>query len=120
MKSLPRPVLRTDIEELFKSLTKGDTIPTDKFIEFLNEKQRDSRLNEILYPQYNRGALSTDQYARLNYNWLPGLPIVRTIPIFKPMMHSPVDALRAFSPKTPPNLDLICLAKLFNNPIFEF
>lgn len=26
----------------------------DKFIEFLNEKQRDPRLNEILYPHYNQ------------------------------------------------------------------
>ena len=24
-----------------------------KFIEFLNDKQRDSRLNQILYPEYN-------------------------------------------------------------------
>ncbi|KAH9286204.1 1-phosphatidylinositol 4,5-bisphosphate phosphodiesterase beta-4 [Echinococcus granulosus] len=46
---------RTDIEELFKSLSHGrDTITADKMIEFLNEVQRDPRLNEILYPYANR------------------------------------------------------------------
>jgi phosphatidylinositol phospholipase C beta len=45
---------RTDIEELFKSLTKTDSLTMDKLIEFLNEKQRDGRLNEILYPPYNK------------------------------------------------------------------
>ena len=44
---------RTDIEDLFKSLTKTDTLSAPKFIEFLNDKQRDSRLNQILYPEYN-------------------------------------------------------------------
>ena len=44
---------RTDIEDLFKSLTKVETLGTAKFIEFLNDKQRDSRLNQILYPEYN-------------------------------------------------------------------
>ena len=28
-------------------------ISVEKLIEFLNEKQRDPRLNEILYPHYN-------------------------------------------------------------------
>ena len=32
---------------------KDEEIPVDKLIEFLNEKQRDPRLNEILYPHYN-------------------------------------------------------------------
>ena len=45
---------RTDIEDLFKSLTKTDTLSAPKFIEFLNDKQRDSRLNQILYPEYNQ------------------------------------------------------------------
>ena len=45
---------RTDIEDLFKSLTKVETLGTTKFIEFLNDKQRDSRLNQILYPEYNQ------------------------------------------------------------------
>jgi phosphatidylinositol phospholipase C beta len=45
---------RTDIEELFKSLTKTETLTTEKLIDFLNEKQRDDRLNEMLYPQYNK------------------------------------------------------------------
>ena len=31
----------------------SDEIPIPKLIEFLNEKQRDPRLNEILYPHYN-------------------------------------------------------------------
>ena len=44
---------RIDIEDLFKSLTKTETLSAPKFIEFLNEKQRDSRLNQILYPEYN-------------------------------------------------------------------
>jgi phosphatidylinositol phospholipase C beta len=32
---------------------KGETINVDQFINFLNEKQRDPRLNEILYPLYD-------------------------------------------------------------------
>ncbi|KAI5726543.1 hypothetical protein M8J76_004603 [Diaphorina citri] len=46
---------RNDIEELFQSITKGkaETINLDQFITFLNEKQRDPRLNEILYPLYD-------------------------------------------------------------------
>ncbi|KAL1138525.1 hypothetical protein AAG570_008588 [Ranatra chinensis] len=46
---------RNDIEELFQSITQGksDYINIDQFINFLNEKQRDPRLNEILYPLYD-------------------------------------------------------------------
>uniref|UniRef100_A0A336LNY5 Phosphoinositide phospholipase C n=1 Tax=Culicoides sonorensis TaxID=179676 RepID=A0A336LNY5_CULSO len=46
---------RNDIEELFKLITqgKGDAITMDQMINFLNEKQRDPRLNEILYPLYD-------------------------------------------------------------------
>ncbi|XP_054260942.1 1-phosphatidylinositol 4,5-bisphosphate phosphodiesterase isoform X2 [Macrosteles quadrilineatus] len=46
---------RNDIEELFQQITQGkaDTINIDQFINFLNEKQRDPRLNEILYPLYD-------------------------------------------------------------------
>ncbi|KAJ6636088.1 1-phosphatidylinositol 4,5-bisphosphate phosphodiesterase [Pseudolycoriella hygida] len=46
---------RNDIEELFRSITQGqaDHINKDQFINFLNEKQRDPRLNEILYPLYD-------------------------------------------------------------------
>uniref|UniRef100_A0A146L2V9 1-phosphatidylinositol 4,5-bisphosphate phosphodiesterase n=2 Tax=Lygus hesperus TaxID=30085 RepID=A0A146L2V9_LYGHE len=46
---------RNDIEELFQSITQGkaDYINVDQFITFLNEKQRDPRLNEILYPLYD-------------------------------------------------------------------
>lgn len=32
---------------------KADTINIDQFINFMNEKQRDPRLNEILYPLYD-------------------------------------------------------------------
>lgn len=46
---------RNDIEELFQQITQGkaDKIDIDQFILFLNEKQRDPRLNEILYPLYD-------------------------------------------------------------------
>ncbi|CAH2041742.1 unnamed protein product, partial [Iphiclides podalirius] len=46
---------RNDIEELFRSITQGksDRINLDQFVNFLNEKQRDPRLNEILYPLYD-------------------------------------------------------------------
>ncbi|XP_035795206.1 1-phosphatidylinositol 4,5-bisphosphate phosphodiesterase-like isoform X1 [Anopheles albimanus] len=46
---------RNDIEELFRSITQGkaNAINLDQFIFFLNEKQRDPRLNEILYPLYD-------------------------------------------------------------------
>ncbi|XP_037935996.1 1-phosphatidylinositol 4,5-bisphosphate phosphodiesterase isoform X2 [Teleopsis dalmanni] len=45
---------RNDIEELFTSITKGksDIISMAQFIQFMNEKQRDPRLNEILFPLY--------------------------------------------------------------------
>jgi len=45
---------RTDIEELYKTLTKTETLDHKKFIEFLNDKQRDGRLNQILYPEYDK------------------------------------------------------------------
>ncbi|XP_046752593.1 1-phosphatidylinositol 4,5-bisphosphate phosphodiesterase-like [Diprion similis] len=46
---------RNDIEELFQSITKGkaETINLEQLINFMNEKQRDPRLNEILYPLYD-------------------------------------------------------------------
>ncbi|XP_003393651.1 1-phosphatidylinositol 4,5-bisphosphate phosphodiesterase-like [Bombus affinis] len=46
---------RNDIEELFQSITKGksDTISLGQLVQFMNEKQRDPRLNEILYPLYD-------------------------------------------------------------------
>ncbi|XP_014211046.1 1-phosphatidylinositol 4,5-bisphosphate phosphodiesterase-like [Copidosoma floridanum] len=46
---------RNDIEELFGSITKGrsETINIEQFVQFMNEKQRDAQLNEILYPLYS-------------------------------------------------------------------
>ncbi|XP_047740285.1 1-phosphatidylinositol 4,5-bisphosphate phosphodiesterase [Hyalella azteca] len=44
---------RTDIDELYNSITKEDTISLKQFVTFMNEKQRDPRLNEILYPLYD-------------------------------------------------------------------
>ncbi|XP_070378786.1 1-phosphatidylinositol 4,5-bisphosphate phosphodiesterase [Dermacentor albipictus] len=46
---------RNDIEELFNSITesKTDYISLKQLITFLNEKQRDPRLNEILHPFYD-------------------------------------------------------------------
>ncbi|CAH1370920.1 hypothetical protein MTP99_012413 [Tenebrio molitor] len=46
---------RNDIEELFRTITQGkaDYMNLEQFINFLNEKQRDPRLNEILYPHYD-------------------------------------------------------------------
>lgn len=38
---------------LFSTQGKAESINTDQFINFLNEKQRDPRLNEILYPLYD-------------------------------------------------------------------
>ena len=45
---------RTDIDDVFKTISKTDTISASKLIEFLNEKQRDARLNQILYPEYDQ------------------------------------------------------------------
>ena len=36
----------------FHFSTKTETISLPKFIEFMNEKQRDPRLNEMLFPSY--------------------------------------------------------------------
>ncbi|RWS29944.1 1-phosphatidylinositol 4:5-bisphosphate phosphodiesterase-like protein, partial [Leptotrombidium deliense] len=46
---------RNDIEELFTSITQGKSehIEWKQLMDFLNEKQRDPRLNEILYPLYD-------------------------------------------------------------------
>lgn len=44
---------RNDIEELFREIGKGkEFINLEQFITFMNDKQRDPRLNEILYPLY--------------------------------------------------------------------
>ncbi|XP_062379544.1 1-phosphatidylinositol 4,5-bisphosphate phosphodiesterase beta-4 [Sardina pilchardus] len=46
---------RTDIEELFKKINggKSDYLNVDQLVCFLNERQRDPRLNEILFPFYD-------------------------------------------------------------------
>ena len=46
---------RNDIDELFRSINGGQKnyIECAKLVDFLNDKQRDPRLNEILYPHYN-------------------------------------------------------------------
>ena len=36
-------ITRTDIEDLFKSLTKTELLTSKQLIEFLNDKQRDGR-----------------------------------------------------------------------------
>uniref|UniRef100_A0A9J8BHE5 1-phosphatidylinositol 4,5-bisphosphate phosphodiesterase n=1 Tax=Cyprinus carpio carpio TaxID=630221 RepID=A0A9J8BHE5_CYPCA len=45
---------RTDIEELFKKINgdKTDYLTVEQLVSFLNENQRDPRLNEILFPFY--------------------------------------------------------------------
>nr|XP_033793286.1 1-phosphatidylinositol 4,5-bisphosphate phosphodiesterase beta-4 isoform X2 [Geotrypetes seraphini] len=76
---------RTDIEELFKKINgdKTDYLTVDQLVSFLNEHQRDPRLNEILFPFYdakraiqivetyepdeelrNRGHMSSDGFCR--------------------------------------------------------
>lgn len=37
----------------FRTQGKAESINLEQFITFLNEKQRDPRLNEILYPLYD-------------------------------------------------------------------
>ena len=45
---------RTDIDDVYKTISKTEIISASKLIEFLNEKQRDARLNQILYPEYDQ------------------------------------------------------------------
>ncbi|CAH1793119.1 unnamed protein product, partial [Owenia fusiformis] len=46
---------RNDIEEVFKELSENnDHLTMAKLIEFFNERQRDPRLNEILFPFFDR------------------------------------------------------------------
>ncbi|XP_034556094.1 1-phosphatidylinositol 4,5-bisphosphate phosphodiesterase beta-4-like [Notolabrus celidotus] len=59
---------RTDIEELFKKINgnKTDYLTVDQLVSFLNENQRDPRLNEILFPFYDpkRATQIIDKYER--------------------------------------------------------
>uniref|UniRef100_A0A8D0HA25 1-phosphatidylinositol 4,5-bisphosphate phosphodiesterase n=1 Tax=Sphenodon punctatus TaxID=8508 RepID=A0A8D0HA25_SPHPU len=76
---------RTDIEELFRKINgdKTDYLTVDQLVSFLNEHQRDPRLNEILFPFYdpkramqiietyepdedlkNKGLMSSDGFCR--------------------------------------------------------
>lgn len=48
---------RTDIEDLFKELNGSTTrtyLSVNQLVDFFNDRQRDPRLNEILFPYYNR------------------------------------------------------------------
>lgn len=57
---------RTDIEELFKKINgdKSDYLTIDQLVSFLNDNQRDPRLNEILFPFYDpkRATQIIDKY----------------------------------------------------------
>jgi len=44
---------RTDIDEVYNTVTKADFMIMPQLIEFLNEHQRDPRLNQMLFPPYN-------------------------------------------------------------------
>ncbi|XP_054617434.1 1-phosphatidylinositol 4,5-bisphosphate phosphodiesterase beta-4-like isoform X2 [Dunckerocampus dactyliophorus] len=59
---------RTDIEDLFKKIngSKSDYLTVDQLVSFLNENQRDPRLNEILFPFYDpkRATQIIDKYER--------------------------------------------------------
>ncbi|KAM6906245.1 1-phosphatidylinositol 4,5-bisphosphate phosphodiesterase beta-4 [Lycodopsis pacificus] len=59
---------RTDIEELFKNINgnKTDYLTVEQLVSFLNENQRDPRLNEILFPFYDpkRAMQIIDKYER--------------------------------------------------------
>ncbi|XP_066495202.1 1-phosphatidylinositol 4,5-bisphosphate phosphodiesterase beta-4 isoform X4 [Tiliqua scincoides] len=76
---------RTDIEDLFRKINgdKTDYLTVDQLVSFLNEHQRDPRLNEILFPFYdpkravqiietyepdddlkNKGLMSSDGFCR--------------------------------------------------------
>ena len=57
---------RTDIDDVFKTISKTDTISASKLIEFLNEKQRDARLNQILYPEYDQKRVTVLNIFMLN------------------------------------------------------
>ncbi|XP_059156311.1 1-phosphatidylinositol 4,5-bisphosphate phosphodiesterase beta-4-like isoform X2 [Physella acuta] len=68
---------RSDIEELFKDLSRSRSFLTiPQLIDFFNDRQRDPRLNEILFPFYNHTRVKniiqsyeTDQ-EYLNKEWL--------------------------------------------------
>ncbi|KAJ3606683.1 hypothetical protein NHX12_026202, partial [Muraenolepis orangiensis] len=59
---------RTDIQELFNNINgnKSDYLTVEQLVSFLNENQRDPRLNEILFPFYDpkRATQIIDKYER--------------------------------------------------------
>ncbi|KAL3872742.1 hypothetical protein ACJMK2_035946 [Sinanodonta woodiana] len=72
---------RTDIEDLFKELSGNTPYLTDEdLVQFFNERQRDPRLNEILFPEYNRDSVRNiidkyelnDEYKGKNWMSLDG------------------------------------------------
>ena len=59
---------RTDIDDVYKTISKAETIPASKLIEFLNEKQRDARLNQILYPEYDQKRVNNKSLSKQNHH----------------------------------------------------
>ncbi|CAL4238284.1 unnamed protein product, partial [Meganyctiphanes norvegica] len=44
---------RTDIDELYRQITKGEVINMQQMITYMNEIQRDPELNQVTYPMYD-------------------------------------------------------------------
>lgn len=62
---------------LFRTKGKADSIRLEQLVTFMNEKQRDPRLNEILYPLYDEkrcieiiNDYETDEKAKSESNYI--------------------------------------------------